>query len=344
MITVESLSAEFLKAFGNIDNITPNLDALIKDSLFFENLYATGTRTVYGLSAINLSLPPSPGNSIIRKPNNENLVSMASILNSKGYKSKFIYGGYGYFDNMNYFFSNNGYHIVDRADLESKEITFANIWGVCDEDLFNRTLQESDKSYMEKKTFFNMVMTTSNHRPFTYPDNKIDIPSGKGREGGVKYTDYAIHKFLEAAKNRPWFDDTIFIIIADHTASSAGKMELEVVNNHIPMWIYSPKLISPGKVSQFMSQIDVAPTIFGILNLSYTAPFFGKDALNDKIERALISNYQKLGYLDNDSLVVLKPIKKVFYYMLGYEDKEYMLNTAISYFQLASDIKNLKIE
>lgn len=342
LITVESLSAEFLSGFGNTTNLTPNLDLLTHESLFFSNLHATGTRTVYGLSAITLSIPPSPGNSIIRRPGNENLISLGSILNSNGYESSFIYGGYGYFDNMNYFFGTNGYKVVDRADLSSSEITFANIWGVCDEDLFNKVIKESNNSYARSKPFFNMVMTTSNHRPFTYPDGKIDIPSGFGREGGVKYTDYAIGKFLLDAKKEPWFDNTIFVIVADHTASSAGKMELQKEKYHIPMWIFAPKIVMQGEITQLMSQIDIAPTILGMLNISYTAPFYGKNAMNDKIERAFISNYQKLGYLTNNSLLILKPVKDLSFYNLTESHHEPVtpdsstLDLAISYFQLAS--------
>ena len=91
---------------------------------------------------------------------------------------------------------------IDRFDFDDNEITFANVWGVCDEDLFGKASEEADKSYEAKKPFFSFVMTTSNHRPYTYPDNKIDIPSHTGRSGGVKYTDFAIDKFLKDAKSK----------------------------------------------------------------------------------------------------------------------------------------------
>lgn len=102
-VVIESMSAEFMQAFGNEENITPNLDNLSKRGLFFKDLYATGTRTIRGMEALVLSIPPTPGNSIVRRPNNENLFNISSPLNERGYDSKFIYGGFGYFDNMNYF-------------------------------------------------------------------------------------------------------------------------------------------------------------------------------------------------------------------------------------------------
>lgn len=193
---VESLSADFLKAFGNNQNLTPYLDHAGNQSVFFTNIYATGTRTVYGLSAITLSMPPIPGNSIVRRPNNENMFSLGSVLKSKGYTNQFLYGGFGYFDNMNYFFHHNGHDIIDRSDFSDDEITFSNAWGVCDEDLFNKALSEADKLYNNNLPFFQFIMTTSNHRPFTFPEGKIDLPLYQ-RESAVKYTDYAIGNFFK---------------------------------------------------------------------------------------------------------------------------------------------------
>ena len=103
-----------MQNFGNQENITLNLDKLAKNGLFFSSLKTTGTRTVRGLEALSLSIPPTPGNSIVRRPKNENLFNISSPLKDRGYESKFIYGGDGYFDNMDYFFENNGFQIVDR--------------------------------------------------------------------------------------------------------------------------------------------------------------------------------------------------------------------------------------
>jgi phosphoglycerol transferase MdoB-like AlkP superfamily enzyme len=311
VIVEESLSAEYLGAFGNTGGLTPNLDKLARKSLLFTHLYATGTRTVRGLEAITLSLPPLPGTSLIKRPKNENFFSWGSVMRGKGYDAKFIYAGHGYFDNMNYFFSHNGFDIVDRGDFSGEEVTFDNAWGVCDEDLFRKVIMEGDKSRAAGKPFFSMVMTTSNHRPFTYPDGKIDIPSGKGRDGGVKYADYAIGKFIEAAKRQPWFRDTIIVIVADHCAGSAGKTELPVKRYEIPLLVYAPSHVKPGRIDTLASQIDVAPTVLGLLNFSYRTKFFGKDILKmaPSQERAFISTYQKLGFIKDDRLLIMGPQK-----------------------------------
>jgi phosphoglycerol transferase MdoB-like AlkP superfamily enzyme len=348
LITVESLGANFLKEFGNKDNITPNLDALIPNSLFFSNLYATGTRTVYGLSAITLAMPPVPGNSIVRRPHNENLFSLGHVLESQGYVSKFIYGGYGYFDNMNDFFGDNGYEIVDRNVMTKEEINFANIWGVADDDVYRRALKENDKAHAEGKPFFDMIMTTSNHRPYTFPEGKIDLPSKtSGRRGGVKFTDFAIDEFLKEAKKRPWFDNTIFVIVADHTAGSGGKAEVDPDMYHIPMWVYAPGIVKPGRIDYMASQIDVAPTILGMMGIDYESRFYGKDLMKEKPGRAFLSNYQALGYLTADGLVVLRPGKQAQFltpdasgeYVPQKDVPQALLDETIGYYQSASKWK-----
>ncbi|MBI5461750.1 MAG: LTA synthase family protein, partial [Gammaproteobacteria bacterium] len=269
LISVESLSAEFLGSFGSDRQATPYLDALAHDSLLFTRVYATGTRTDRGLEAITLSVPPTAGRSLVKRPHNENLFSLGQVFREHGYRTEFLYGGYGYFDNMNYFFAHNGFKAVDRNSIPKQDIHFENVWGVADEDLYTLTLKELDAAHAAAQPFFGLVMTTSNHRPYTYPDGRIDIPSPGGRTGAVKYTDSAIHDFIERARSKPWFDDTVFVVIADHCAKSAGKEALTVAQYHIPLLIYAPKHIAPGKVERLVSQIDLAPTLLGLLNFSY---------------------------------------------------------------------------
>ena len=313
LISVESLSADYLGRFGNTQKLTPYLDALADQSLFFENVYANGTRTVRGLEALSLSIPPTPGDSVIKMKHNENLFSLASIFNDRGYESEFVYGGYGYFDNMNYFFGHNGYAAVDRKNIpKDATIHHENVWGVADEDLYTLALGQMDKIHAAGKPFFLHIMTTSNHRPFTFPAGRVDFPQGS-RAGAVAYTDWSIADFLRRARARPYFDDTVFVITADHDAASAGKASIPVNRYHIPLWIYAPAHIAPRKVDRFMSQIDIPPTLLGLLNFSYRSRFFGYDIfqLPAGRERAFPATYEKLGYLRGDMLTILEPQKKV---------------------------------
>ena len=318
VIIEESLSAEYLGSFGNKEQITPNLDRLATQSLLFTSLYATGTRTVRGLEALALSIPPLPGSSIVKRPGNNGFNSWGEILKTHGYDTKYIYAGHGYFDNMNAFFSGNGYTIVDRSNFAKDEISFSNIWGVCDEDLFRKVIREANGSYANGKPFFSMVMTTSNHRPFTYPDNRIDIPSKSGRKGGVKYADYAIGRLIAESRNEPWFKDTIFVIVADHCAGSAGKTDIPADKYRIPLLVYSPAHIKPSINDHLISQIDIAPTILGLMQVNYTSSFIGYDVLKhpERPGRAFISTYQKLGYLTDDKLLVMGPNKYAAQYQV----------------------------
>lgn len=313
LISVESLSASFMGSFGNHDGLTPRLDKLADEGMLFTRLYATGTRTVRGLEALTIGIPPIPGQSVVRRPDNEHLASLGEILRHQGYETFFIYGGYGYFDNMNAYYAGNNYHVVDRTDFPEASVGFANVWGVADEFLFDNSLTQFDKAYAAGKPFMAQIMTTSNHRPYTYPDGRIDIPSPGGRSGAVKYTDYAIGDFIEKARKKPWFADTLFVIVADHCASAAGKTKLPVPGYHIPLILYAPEMLKPGRNDLLTSQIDIPPTVLDVMGLPGDDHFFGQSVFEQRngSRRAFISNYQELGYLKADKLVVLGPKQHV---------------------------------
>lgn len=323
LISIESLSAEYLTMYGNTDNRTPFLDSLANNSLFFTNLYATGNRTVRGLEALTLCIPPTPGESVVKRKDNKDKFTTGSVFKSKGYDVKYLYGGDSYFDNMKDFFSGNGYDIVDSKSFALEEVTFSNIWGVCDEDMANKAIKVMNEQAKSGKPFFNHWMTVSNHRPFTYPEGKIDIPpTEKRRAGGVKYTDYALKRFFEMAKQQKWYKNTIFVIVADHCASSAGSTELPLDGYRIPCFIVAD-FITPKKIDVMMSQIDVMPTVFGLLNFNYISKFIGQDVLKEGYQpRAYIATYQDLGYLTPDKLTIISPLRKTTQYSLHKEAEQ----------------------
>jgi phosphoglycerol transferase MdoB-like AlkP superfamily enzyme len=314
LISIESLSAEFVGIYGSKENLTPYLDKLARESLVFDKLFATGTRTVRGLDALSIGIPPIPGQAIVHRPENAHLHTIGEVLRAQNFETFFIYGGYGVFDNMNNYYKANNYKVIDRTDFDAKSIQAENVWGVDDESLFNNSIKIFDENAKTNKPFFAQIMTTSNHRPFTFPDGKIDLPQGS-REGAVKYTDYAIGKFIDAAKAKPWFKDTVFVIVADHCASVAGKTKLPVNKYHIPLLMYAPDILPAGHYSRVVSQIDIVPTLLDVLGASGSAHFYGqsmfKAAVEKLPERAFISNYQALGYLKNNQLIVLNPKQKV---------------------------------
>ena len=313
VIAVESLSADFLSAYGNEDGITPNLDTLIEKSLVFDNLYAAGNRSVRGLEALTLCLPPSAGESLIKRPDNAGLFSTGTVLRANGYTTSFIYGGDSYFDNMRTYFSGNGFEIIDKSSYPKEDITFANIWGTCDEDSYRVALKEFDKKAESGTPFHAIIFTISNHRPYTFPEGKITYDGEmKSRSAAVKYTDFAIGQFLAEASRKPWFAGTVFVIVADHCASSAGKTSIPVDKYHIPAIVYSPGFIRPQRVEKLCSQIDLMPTVFSLLHFSYDSKFYGQNILDPEYnQRAFMATYQDLGYYSDNVLTVLSPVRRV---------------------------------
>ncbi|MGB0999551.1 MAG: LTA synthase family protein [Flavobacteriales bacterium] len=360
-ICIESLNARFMTRFGSQNNWTPFLDKTAKESILFTNLYATGTRTVRGLEAISLSIPPSPGRSLVKRNQDEGLFTIGEVFKEKGYSNTFFYGGDGHFDNMTPFFNVSGFDVVDKKEehrlakdlpnpryhIEDERVTFENAWGVCDEDLLNEVLLYADQQAESKKPFFNFVMTSSNHPPFSYPKHKLDESLQGSREGAVRYTDLAIEQFITKAKTKAWFANTVFVFMADHCAYSAGRTDLNVRNHHIPAFIYNLNTTEATEIDKLASQIDLFPTLFSYFNWAYDSRFFGLDvnAMSKTDERAFVANHRKLGLLKNDKLTVLDSPKETKCYHWNKENHKLKPTTvdielkkeAVMYYQTASE-------
>lgn len=270
---------------------------------------ATGNRTVRGLEAITLSVPPTPGQSIIRRKDNGGLYSIGSVFEDFGYTTRFVYGGYGYFDNMNAFYEGNDFKVTDRSDLAKSEIGFGNVGGVAGEDLFHKVIDLADADHAAGRPVLQLVMTTSNQRSYTYPEGRIDIPSRSRRLGGVKYADHAIGQLVVAARTQPWFDNTMFVFVADHTAGTSGRAELDPARYHIPFIVGAPDFIAPLRDERLASQIDVAPTILGPVGASFHSQFMGADLTqaNGGPQRAFVGTYEKIGLQRGGDVAVPGP-------------------------------------
>ena len=347
VVAEESFGAEFSKLYGSSSDSTPNFDAYAQRGLWFKNMYASGTRTVRGLEAITASFPPIPSVSILRRPNNENIATWGAVMQQQGYRTSFIYGGYGYFDNMNYFYAHNGFEVIDRKDID--KVRFANIWGVSDEDLFDRALTYYDERANNGEPFFSIIMSTSNHKPFTFREGVPGVPAkGGGRGAGVRYADFAIGYFLKQAEQHPWFRNTVFVIVADHGARVYGKEEVPLRTYEIPMMIYSPAHIQPRAIDTLTGQIDIAPTVLGLLGLPYEAPFFGTDVLAcEKCERiALFSHNHDVAIYRNEKLSVLhlgKTTETLIYNRAAdsytkVEDDPQLTDLAIAFYQTGYEL------
>jgi phosphoglycerol transferase MdoB-like AlkP superfamily enzyme len=348
VVASESFGAEFSKLYGSGRDWTPQFDSFAQQSVWFRHMYASGTRTVRGLEAIATSLPPIPSVSVLRRPGNENIANWGTVMREHGYQTSFLYGGYGYFDNMNYFFSHNGFEVRDREQI-AKPVRFENIWGVADEDLFDSALLYYDQQSQGNKPFFSIIMTTSNHKPFTFRSGVPGVlPKGGGRESGVRYADFAQGYFLREARKHAWFDNTLFIIVADHGARVYGHEEIPLKSYEIPMLFYSPRHLRPGEVDALTTQIDIAPTVLALLGLSYQAPFFGEDVLHgrDANRVAFFSHNHDVALYKDGELAILglgKSVQDVYYDPATDKYRPAPVNSplndlAVAYYQTASEL------
>jgi phosphoglycerol transferase MdoB-like AlkP superfamily enzyme len=314
----ESLGSEFWGCLGRKETLTPEMDKLAaEEGILFTNIYASGNRTVRGFEGVLSSFPPLPGESIVKRDRSDNVETIARVLKRDGYASLFLYGGRGLFDGMRSFAVRNGY---DRF-IEQKHFahpTFTTIWGVCDEDLFLRAVEEFSELAKTGQPFCGTVLSVSNHKPYKYPKGKIpEDPDKRRREYAVKYSDYALGRFFEAAKKEAFWTNTVFVVVADHGARVYGKQSIPIHSYEIPLLIAGPAVVKdPGRVGQLGCSLDVPTTILGLLGRPYETLFFGRDLLKSQPAegRAFLNHNRDIGLLMHDRLVVLGLKQTVEFY------------------------------
>ncbi|KGK21494.1 hypothetical protein DC58_16445 [Vibrio navarrensis] len=320
----ESLGSRFVGGLGGLP-LTPNLDQLLKEGWSFTQMYATGTRSVRGIEAVTTGFPPTPSRAVVKLSKSQTgFFTIADLLQKQGYHTQFIYGGEAHFDNMKSFFLGNGFEqIVDEPQYDNPE--FKGSWGVSDEDLYTKADQEFTRLNQQGKPFFSLVFTSSNHSPFEYPAGKIEPYDAQfnTRNNAVKYSDYALGTFFDKAKKSDYWDNTVFIIIADHDARVYGSQLVPVEHFHIPALILG-KDIAPREDDRLANNLDMPPTLLSLIGVDATTPMIGRDLtkpLAREDERAMMQFDKNFGYLTRDSLVVFSPGEKVSTYQYNFADK-----------------------
>ncbi len=319
LILEESFGSEFWGSLGRPGpTLTPEMDHLAAtEGLLFVNLYASGNRTVRGFEGVLSSFPPLPSDSIVRRDRSENVESLARILKRDGYNTLFLYGGRGLFDGMRSYALNNGYdRFIEQKHFENP--TFATIWGVCDEDLFHRGLDECQALAQTGQPFFATMLTVSNHKPYTYPQGRIqEDPDERKRENAVKYTDFALGELFRRAKTEPFWTNTIFVVVADHGARVYGSQSIPIHSYEIPLLIAGPAAVkAPTRIAYLGCSLDVGPTILGLIGRPYDTLFFGRDLLHSPPEqnRVFLNHNHDSGMYRDERLIVLGLKKSVDFY------------------------------
>jgi phosphoglycerol transferase MdoB-like AlkP superfamily enzyme len=296
----ESLGAGFVESLGG-KPVTPNLEQLKAEGIWFTHLYATGTRSVRGIEAVVTGFQPTPSDSTVKLDlSQKNFFTLADLLSKRGYLTEFIYGGESHFDNMRSFFMGNGFQqITDQPDF--KNPVFVASWGASDEDLLNKTHEQLMAHHASGKPFFTLAFSSSNHAPFEFPDGRITLyeqPKATDNNA-VKYADYAIGEFIKKAKASPYWNDTVFLIVADHDIRVRGDSLVPIEHFHIPALILGGA-IQPKTVNVIASQIDLPVTVLSLMGIEAQHPMTGHDLSNvsaDYRGRAMMQYNYNFGWM-----------------------------------------------
>jgi phosphoglycerol transferase MdoB-like AlkP superfamily enzyme len=308
IVLEESLGATFVLSGGGLP-VTPELVGLKGVGWWFEQLYATGTRSVRGIEAVVSGYAPTPARSVVKLSlAQQNFYTLALGLGRQGYHTEFVYGGEAHFDNMRQFFTGNGFQkVTDRGDMQPK---FEGSWGASDEDLFDKSLERLNQLHAAGKPFFTLIFSSSNHEPFEFPDGKIALhdPVKQGVNNAVKYADFALGKFIRAAKQQAYWKDTVFLIVADHDNRVYGDSLVPIKKFHIPGLILGAD-IAPKRIAPIASQIDLGPTLLSLIGVSSEHPMIGRDFARDSTTpgRALLQFDNYFTWLEDKSATILRP-------------------------------------
>ncbi|MEO7065298.1 MAG: LTA synthase family protein [Rhodanobacter sp.] len=305
IIMEESLGAQYIGTLGG-QKLSPQFDALAKQGWLLARTYATGTRSVRGLEAVTTGFLPTPAEAVLKQPRAQHgFFTIAGLLGEFGYHTRFIYGGEAHFDNMKSFFLGNGFdEVIDQPKFEIKP-TFVGSWGASDEDMFNelhhRLMQDGDKPN------FTLAFSVSNHTPWEYPAGRIQATQPLASvENTVRYADWSIGQFFAKAKQSPYWNHTVFLVVADHDSRVFGASLVPVTHFHIPALILGAG-VPVKRDESIVSQIDLAPTLLSLIGISSVNPMLGADLTRRTPDRAIMQYGDNYGYLKGDQLLVLQP-------------------------------------
>lgn len=304
IIVEESLGARYIHRLGG-RGLTPCIDALMQESWNFTRAYATGTRSVRGLEALVAGFPPTISDAVLRLSGaQQNFFTLAQLLKQQGYRSHFIYGGEAHFDNMKSFFLGNGFDVLH--DIHSFENpAFVGTWGASDEDMFNKL--DAVLSAAGDQPTFTLAFSVSNHSPWEYPAGRIKVQGDPATvENTVRYADWAIGNFFDKAKKSSYWENTVFLVAADHDSKVYGANLVPLRHFHIPAFILGAD-IQAKKDDRIISQIDLPTTLLSLIGIRAEHPMIGHDLTRSSGNRAMMQYGENYGYLKGDKLIVLEP-------------------------------------
>lgn len=303
LIIMESMSAGKMTRHGDPNNLTPFLDSLSNQSLYFENAYTAGKHTFNGIFSAQFSFPALYSQhtmKVIKKYN-----GLSHVLKSKGYSTSFFIPHDSQFDNVDGFLRENSFEtVISQKEYPSDKVVSS--LGVPDDYMFEFSIPILNEKAKSGKPFFASFMTASDHGPYFVPDyftpHSEDI-----KQQTVEFADWSLRKFLYLAKEQTWFDNTIFVFVADHGAALNATYDISLDYHHSPLIFYAPNLLgSPEVKSEISGQIDIFPTLMGMLNVPYLNNTLGIDLMQENRPYIIVNDDDKMGVLDEEFFLIMK--------------------------------------
>jgi len=321
LVLCESFSMYKSSMSGNPLNTTPFFQQLCDEGIFFNRCFSPTFGTARGVFALITGIPDVQLSKFSSR--NPEAVNQRTIVNNfEGYNKFYFIGGSSDFNNFEGVIRNiNGVQIYQEGSYQSAPL---NVWGISDKDLF---LEAGKMLTRQEKPFFAIIQTADNHRPFTIPVSDSDFEREIISEDTLlkygfeslkeyqsfRYTDYCFKKFMDYAKQQSWFANTIFVFVGDHGVSGGDASAIysnslvnlnRLTDEHVPLLFYAPELLSPELHAETVSQIDVLPTIAGMIHKPYLNTTLGRDLLNlkNKMDAAFIIHHDegKIGIVTDD--------------------------------------------
>ncbi|HRD04710.1 MAG TPA: LTA synthase family protein [Verrucomicrobiota bacterium] len=332
VVIMESFTARFNDALGASLGATPCFAALAREGILFDRAFSISTHTAQGVFATLCSFPNLPDNDRPAKgPVGEQpFRSLPRILQERGFATLFLYNGLFSWDNKEGFYRHQGVQrFIGRNDF--KNPTFVDPdWGPCDFDVFNRAVEEFSALSAGKKRFLGIILTLSNHAPFDLPPVAGLEPITDGGEqnkrlNGVHYADWALGQFMASARKQEWFADTLFVFVGDHGFGIPPNLtETSLLHMHVPLLFYGPELFGGQHEvrHQVASQLDILPTVVGILGLDTPHQAFGRDLFRlppDDPGQAYVKRVGEpiLGWIQGDEILTASLDAPAHFYRLG---------------------------
>jgi len=323
IVIMESMSAAKMERHGNTKHLTKFLDSLSHNSYYFENIYTAGIHTFNGVFSTLFSFPAIYRQNPMKESTMFKYNGIGNTLKKNGYSTTYFTTHDGQFDNIEGFLRANDFeNIITLSDYPSKEAKTT--LGVPDDFMFEFSIPVIDNLYKEKKPFFVTFMTASDHGPYYLPD--YFKPKNQNiKDQMTEYADWSLRKFISLASAKEWFSNTIFVFVADHGAPINAVYDIPMDYHHTPLIFYAPGILKEARTFDCMGgQIDIFPTIMGILNQSYINNTLGIDLLSDTRPYIFINHEDKFGVIDQEYLLIMNnDNEKALYKYRNMDKKDY---------------------